>query len=247
MSLEPRKKGSHSFWCPEARFLVSNHVEAVRSHRIEEQAQRSEAQKLITNLVELTGNSRQACWRFARRYGVKKKKAYKEWTRSDQQRLLDLIAVNPPIEVAKLMRRSPGSIRAMLHRLGASAQMGRDWFTTYTLAEALHVRAAEVQRWIQKGWLKARTVETGRLKKEIIYAEDFADFCKRYRAIVVGHRLNTDRLDFVHNFVFPPSHVELLPVRESKKERAAYDALLAESKLPPTTDTEDTGGEVAIA
>lgn len=247
MSLEPRKKGSHSYWSPEARLLLSNYVDAVRSHRIEEQAQRSEAQKLITKLVELTGNSRQACWRFIRRHGVKKKKAYKEWTRSDQQRLLDLIAVNPPIEVAKLMRRSPGSVRAMLHRLGASAQMGRDWFTIYTLAEALHVRATEVQRWIQQGWLKARTVETGRLKKEIIYAEDFADFCKRYRAIVVGHRLNTDRLDFVHNFVFPPSHAELLSVRESKKERAAYDVLVAESKLAQNSEPDDGSGELAIA
>jgi hypothetical protein len=247
MSPEQQKKGSHSYWSTEARQLVSRYVEAVRSHRIEEQAQRSEAQTLVTKLVELTGNSRPACWRFVRRHGVKKKKAYKEWTRSDQQRLLDLIAVNPPIEVAKLMRRSPGSVRAMLHRLGASAQMGRDWFTIYTLAEALHVGATQVQRWIQQGWLKTRTVQTGRLKKEIIYAEDFADFCKRYRAIVVGHRLNTDRLDFVHNFVFPPSHADLLPVRESKKERAAYDSLLVEPKLPPGSDRDDKAGEVAIA
>lgn len=246
MSLEPRKKGSHSYWGPEARLLVSNYVEAVRGHRIEEQAQPSETRKLITKLVELTGNSRQACWRFIRRHGIKKKKVYKEWTRSDQQRLLDLTAVNPPIEVAKIMRRSPGSVRAMLHRLGASAQMGRDWFTIYTLAEALHVRATEVQRWIQQGWLKARTVQTGRLTKEIIYAEDFAEFCRRHRAIVVGHRLNTDRLDFVHNFVFPPSHVGLLPVRESKKERAAFDALVAEGKLPQS-EADDSNGGSAIA
>jgi hypothetical protein len=31
-------------------------------------------------------------------------------------------------------------------------------------------------------------------------------------------------LNFVKDFVFPSSHAELLPVRESKKERAAYDA-----------------------
>lgn len=247
MSLEPRKKGSHCVWCPEARVLVSSYVDAVRSRRMEEQAQRSEAQKLITKLVEITGNSRQACWRFIRRHGVKKKKTYKEWTRPDQQRLLNLIAVNPPIEVARIMRRSPGSVRAMLHRLGASAQMGRDWFTIYTLAEALHVRATEVQRWIQQGWLKARSVETGRLKKQIIYAEDFAEFCKRYRGIVVGHRLNTERLDFVHNFVFPPSHAELLPVRESKKERAAYDSLVAKGKLPQSSERDDGNGGLAIA
>ena len=39
----------------------------------------------------------------------------------------------------------------------------------------------------------------------------------------MGHRLNADRLSFVQAFVFPPSHMELLPVREAKREQAAYD------------------------
>jgi hypothetical protein len=103
------------------------------------------------------------------------------------------------------------------------------------------------QRWIDRGWFKVRVVETGRLKKEIIYADDFAEFCKRYRHVVVGHRLNKDRLDFVHNFVFPPSHVELLPVRESKKERAAFDALIADGKLPQGSEADDGSGDLAIA
>src|SRR5579864_5189953 len=247
MSLEVRRKGSHSHWSPDARQLVLTHVAAVRNHGIEEHSQRTELRKLIDSLVDLTGNSRQACWRFVRHHGIKKKEPYKEWTSPDQQRLLKLIAVNPPTEVAKMMRRSPGSVRAMLHRLGASAQMGRDWFTIYTLAEALHIRPAEVQRWIERGWLKARTVETGRLKKEIIYADDFAEFCKQYRRLVVGNRLNTERLDFVHNFVFPPSHAELLPVRESKKERAAYDSLIAGSKLPQTVELDEGNDGLAIA
>jgi hypothetical protein len=247
MSLEARRKGTHSHWSPEARQLVLKYVEAVRNQRIEEHSQRSELRKLISGLVDLTSNPRPACWRFVRQHGVRKKNTYKEWTRSDQQRLLDLIAVNPPIEVAKIMRRSAGSVRAMLHRLGASAQMGRDWFTKYTLAEVLHIRATEVERWIERGWLKARMVETGRLKKQIIYADDFAEFCKNYRSVVVGNRLNTDRLDFVHNFVFPPSHVELLPVRESKKERAAFDALVAEGKRPQGAEMEDNSGDLAIA
>src|SRR6266852_3389300 len=34
------------------------------------------------------------------------------------------------------------------------------------------------------------------------------------------------RLDFVYHFVFPPSHAELLPVGESKKERTAHEARL---------------------
>jgi hypothetical protein len=42
----------------------------------------------------------------------------------------------------------------MLRRLGANGRMGQDWFTKYTLAEALHIRAEEVQEWIDRGWLQ---------------------------------------------------------------------------------------------
>jgi len=66
---------------------------------------------------------------------VNGKRSYREWPERAQQRLLDLIAIQPLPDVAIAMRRSPGSIRSMLHRLGASARMGQDWFTKYTLAE----------------------------------------------------------------------------------------------------------------
>jgi hypothetical protein len=178
---------------------------------------------LVAKLVQVSGNPRDACWRFARLAGIREKQAYRPWTRGEQQKLLDLIAIHPVHEVTRLLRRSPASIRSMLQRLGATARMGQDWFTKYTLAEALHVRAEEVQKWVDRGWLKCRTVETGRLTREIIEADEFCTFCKQHRAEIVGRRLNPDRLSFVQTFVFPPSHMELLPVRESKKERAAYE------------------------
>ena len=62
----------------------------------------------------------------------------------------------------------------------ASARMGQDWFTKHTLAEALHVRAEEVQKWIDRGLLHSRTVETSGLQRQIIGAEDLCDFCKRH-------------------------------------------------------------------
>ena len=158
-----------------------------------------------------------------RQLGVTSKRSYRQWTKAEQQKLLDLIASRSLGEVTVLLRRSPTSVRAMLHRLGACARMGQDWFTKHTLAEALHVRADEVQKWIDRGLLRCRTVETNGLRRQIIDAEDFCDFCKGHRTEIVGHRLNADRLSFVQTFVFPPSHMELLPVREAKKERAAYD------------------------
>jgi len=209
-------------WPKEARELVRIHLNAQRA-QLREQGSGDEAGRLVTRLVEVSGNPRDACWRFARQSGIAGKRAYCQWPERAQQRLLDLISVQPLPEVAIAMRRSPSSIRSMLYRLGASARMGQDWFTKYTLAEALHIRAEEVQRWISLGWLKCRVLQTGRLQREIIAADDFSKFCKSHGKEVVGRRLNIDRLNFVKDFVFPPSHSELLPVRESKKERAAYE------------------------
>lgn len=229
-------------WPTEARQLIIDfrESESTRAALHDKAAQHGSVRDLVTALATMTGNSRDACLRLVRQLGVTRKQEHRAWTVAEQQRLLDLIGLNPPHEVAKILRRSPGAIRAMLNRLGASAQMGRDWFTTFTLAEALHIRADEVQRWIERGWLKCRIVETGRLKKKIIDADDFSEFCKLHRAAVVGRRLNAERLDFVRNFVFPPSHVELLPVRESKKERAAYKAQVGDSNLTPTGETESS-------
>jgi hypothetical protein len=209
-------------WPKEARELVRIYLNAQRA-QLREQGSGDEVGRLVTRLVEVSGNPRDACWRFARQSGIAGKRAYCPWPERAQQRLLDLISVQPLPEVAIAMRRSPSSIRSMLYRLGASARMGQDWFTKYTLAEALHIRAEEVQRWISLGWLKCRVLQTGRLQREIIDADDFSEFCKSHGKEVVGRRLNIDRLNFVKDFVFPPSHSELLPVRESKKERAAYE------------------------
>lgn len=179
---------------------------------------------LITNLAKVSGNPRSACWRFVRQSGLSSKRSYRQWTRAEQQKLLDLIASHSLHEVTVLLRRSPTSVRAMLHRLGANTRMGEDWFTKHTLAKALHIRVEEIQKWIDRGWLKARMVGTEGLRRELIDAEDFCQFCKQHRREVVGRRLSSDRLNFVQTFVFPPSHMELLPVREAKKEQAAYEA-----------------------
>jgi len=178
---------------------------------------------LITRIAAVSGNPRGACWRFARQSGVTSKRSYRQWTKAEQQKLLDLIASHSLEEVTVLLRRSPTSVRSMLHRLGASARMGQDWFTKHALAEALHIRVEEVQRWIDRGLLKRRMVRTNGLQRQVIDAADFCDFCKQHRGEIVGNRLNADRLSFVQTFVSPPSHMELLPVREAKKEQAAYN------------------------
>ena len=203
---------------------------------------------LLTKLMEESGNPRWACRRFVRRMGVKSRRPYRMWTRAEQERLLKLIDLHPINEAAKLMRRSQSSIWHMLYRLGANARMGKDSFTKYTLAGALHVRPETIELWINRGWLHAKEMETGPGKRVVIEAEDFCQFCRKHIKDAVGNRLARDRLDFVYHIAFPPSHAELLPVRKSKKERSAYEAQLKEEEAasesgPTGAELDDDGGD----
>lgn len=199
-------------WSQEAEELIADHL------RVRNQQQRSvnAPASLATRLVVLTGNPRDACLRFIYKHGVTQKRHWQPWTKVEQQRLIDLLETHTVHEVGLSLQRSQFSIRSMLRRLGESCQRGRDWFTPYSLASALHIRVEEVQKWIAKGWLKCRTVEITGVKKRIIDPDDFCDFVKRYGPEVVGRRLNAEGLWFVQNFVFPPKHAHLLPLR--KKE-----------------------------
>lgn len=219
-------------WPTEARGLVEKYL-ALQSNT---DSYGKKVAELIETIQEISGNPRDACWRFAHRAGLACKSPYRSWSVQAQQRLLDLIAIQTLPEVALAMKRSAASIRCMLHRLGASTTMGKDWFTKYTLAEALCIRVQEVQRWIDLGWLKSRTVQSDKLQRKIISADDFSAFCKAHSKEIVGRRLNMERLNFVKEFVFPPSHAEMLPVRDSKKERAAYEAQLDASPGPDSED-----------
>src|SRR5580700_5874513 len=149
-------------WPGTARELVRTYLNSAPPEFSEKDGPGAQAdlKALITRIAAVSGNPRGACWRFVRQSGVTSKRSYRQWTKSEQQKLLDLIASRSVREVTVLLRRSPTSVRAMLHRLGASARMGQDWFTKYTLAEALHVRTEEVQKWIERGLLKCRIVET---------------------------------------------------------------------------------------
>jgi hypothetical protein len=210
-------------WSKAARDLVRANINATGT----------EVSALISHLIEESGNPRWACRRFVRSMGIRYKRPQRVWTAAEQHRLLKLIDLQPVNEIARLMHRSPSSIWHMLQRLGANAKMGKDSFTKYTLAVALHVRPETVASWITRGWLTAREVETQRGKRVVIEAEDFCEFCRKHTKDVVGNRLTKERLDFVYHFAFPPSHAELLPVRESKRERSAYEALFNEDEEGP--------------
>ena len=113
----------------------------------------------------------------------------------------------------------------MLHRLGVGGQTDRDWFTKFSLSRALHTRPDEVQKWIDQGWLRSRAFTAEGVQSRIIDADDFCEFVRQHGRKVVGRRLTYDALWFVQNYVFPPSHAELLSVRGKYKKRASGEEI----------------------
>jgi hypothetical protein len=127
--------------------------------------------------------------------------------------LIELIEEVPIQEAAKILRRSPQSMRSMLHRLGLGARQSREWFTVTLLAQALHISRSEVQKWIDRGWLECRTVQVQSVTRKIIDPEDFCLFVKNHGRAVIGNRLSYEGLAFVRDYVFPRPHADLLSVR----------------------------------
>jgi hypothetical protein len=205
-------------WSKEARGLVRGYKERIGSNLGHNDG---DWRTLLAKLTEMSGNPRDACLRFVRQFGIAPKRSYREWTKREQQRLLDLITVLPVEEAARILNRPPGSVRSMLHRLGMGGRTGREWFTKFSLSRSLHTRPDEIQKWIDAGWLRSRTFTTAGVQAHIIDADDFCEFVKRHGRDVVGRRLTYEALWFVRNYVFPPSHAELLSVRGTYKKHDA--------------------------
>jgi hypothetical protein len=207
-------------WSKEATELAREYKERTNRSREHDEIGR---RKLVTRLAEISGNPRDACLRFLRELGVNQKRAYREWTKPEQQRLLDLITAMPVAEAAKILRRPTGSVRSMLHRLGMGGKTGREWFTKFSLSRALHTRPDEIQKWIDRGWLKSRSVTTAGTKANVIDPDDFCQFVKQYGHAVVSRRLTHETLWFLQNYVFPPSHADLLSVRGTYTKHSAKE------------------------
>ena len=220
-------------WPKEARELVRQYKERTsRSQENDDTGRRM----LVTRLAAISGNPRDACLRFLRGLGVDQKRAYREWTMPEQKRLLDLIITMPVEEAAHVLRRPAGSVRSMLHRLGIGGKTGREWFTKFSLSRALHTRPDEIQKWIDLGWLKSRALSTAGTKANIIHPDDFCEFVKEHGRAFASRRLSYDALRFVQNYVFPPSHAELLSVRGTYKGHDADD------EANPNTESQSAGG-----
>jgi hypothetical protein len=218
-------------WSKQARDLVREYKQRIITGQNLGHADRG---MLVARLVEISGNPREACLRFLSRSGLEQKRPYREWSKPEQRRLLDLITTMPVDEAANILRRPAGSVRSMLHRLGICGRTGREWFTKYSLSRALHTRPEEIQKWIGSGWLKSRLLPSAGMPAKIIYADDFCQFVKEHGHAAVSRRLTYDALWFVQNYVFPPSHADLLSVRGTYKKEGVREETQSMSATMPT-------------
>lgn len=217
-------------WSMQARELVR--TELAKSQQEHRPVKIGE---LVTALTEHSGNPRAACFRFARQMGIEQKREYRPWSEKEQQQLLYLLESQTVRVISSRMKRSRFAIYAMLHRLGVSAIIGKDGFSKYLLANLLHCRPETIQRWVDQGLLAAQVEQGTSLRRTVVASSDFEKFCKTHPEELLRRRIRSDRLEFIFRFVFPRNHVDLLPVRSAKKERAAYERqVLAEKAVADT-------------
>ncbi len=197
-------------WSGEVWQLISDHRQRIEKSG---NSRRDDRAEVLSKLVQISGNPRDACLRFLRRLGMAEKRSYRGWTTREQQRLIDLLEDVPVEEAARILRRPAASVRSMLHRLGLGVRQSREWFTVSLLAQALHIGRDEVHKWVDRGWLQCRVVQAQSVRMQIIDADDFCSFIKNHGRQVIGNRLSYEGLAFVRDYVFPRSHADLLSVR----------------------------------
>lgn len=182
---------------------------------------------LLGRLQRLTGNSKDACWRFIRQHGLKKNVEHRRWSDEEFDRLREELAIYSLNFVAKKLGRSQESIRSILTRNGLSVRSIRcDIFSVESLSSALHVSRREVLFWIEQGWLVATTEIKGKRCSYTITPEALTELYRTHLQQLIRRGLpNRLLFEAYIQYCHVPKHTtgnQLLDVRRDKKERQAF-------------------------
>ena len=130
-----------------------------------------------------------------------------------------------------MLGRSAKSVRCAADRNDLKIREIRcDWMSIHSLANILHVRKAEIQSWIEKGWLEATVRTHGKRSSYVITPEAFrALYTRHLSELLAQKRIPSVALfEAFYNYCFVPKHTigtQLLTVRRDKRERAAFMAM----------------------
>ena len=200
--------------------------------------------QLVRRLQRHSGRSRESCWRFLMKTGLKIRDEHRRWTEAEIEELREHIATHTVEETAKKLGRSAKSVRCALHRYDLKIREIRcDWMSIDSLARILRVRKAEIQFWIEKGWLEATIRTHGKRTSHVItpealdalYRHHLGDLMARNRVPSVA------LIEIYRELCFVPKHTvgsQLLSVRHDKQERADYAASQAQGGVPDDDDSD---------
>jgi hypothetical protein len=212
-------------------------------------------EQLVRRLQRNTGHSKEACWRFIIRHGLKGSVEHRRWTVEELDEAREELAKHSVEEVAQKLKRTPKALRSALQRNDLRVRDIRcDCFSVEMLATLLHVRKDEVLRWIREGWLPAATRSCGRRQIYAITADGFAHLYKKHlHDLLATRRLsNLSLFEAFYQYCYLPKHTvgeQLLDVRRDKRERAAFNAIDSEAEPGEEEigDDEDFDAEEGLA
>ena len=208
-------------------------------------------EQLVVRLQRHTGQTKEACWRFIIRHGLKGSVEHRRWTPEEIDEAREELAKHSVEEVARKLKRTPKALRCALQRNDLRVRDIRcDCFSVEALAGILHVRKDEILRWIKEGWLPASTRMHGRRPTYSVTPDAFSHLYKKHlHDLLATRRLPSLSLfEAFHQYCYMPKHTigeQLLDVRRDKRGRAAYDAIDSDDQSEEEDDdnADDFDGE----
>jgi hypothetical protein len=229
-------------WGPDARALAAQ-AQMLTGIKLDQ---------LVRRLQRQTGRSREACWRFVLRAGLKTRDEHRRWTQEEIETLREKLSTHSVDETARMLHRTPNAIRCALRRNDLKVKDIRcDVMSVNSLAKILRVRKTEIHTWIEKEWLQATTQITGKRQTHVITPEAFrALYTHHLRDLLKQKRIqNVALFEAFYNFCFVPKHTigtQLLTVRRDKRERAAFAATQDEEDFEEENDESEEGFSVSL-
>jgi hypothetical protein len=178
---------------------------------------------LVQQLEQMTGYPRDACWRFAHKFGVKRPTRYRSWPQRDQAKVLEMSETRSIQEIA---RHFGVSIKAIYHVLAKNQrQVSRrsEWFGLNAVARLLTVKPGRVLNWIVNGRLRAIVQQHGQIKYTMVSGADLVKFCKENMDELLRQRIPEKRILFLTDYVVAGDVADTYTARSSKIERKAFE------------------------
>jgi len=180
---------------------------------------------LCEELASLTGNDKDACWRFLKRNGIQRpgSKARRSFPPDRVDAIIEYIGGHGVVAASERFGCKPKALYNLLDRHGHT-RLGKDCLSLHQFCSSFRVKHRQAFEWMDRGLLSAKREQSraGRVRYSIEF-KDLRKFCEEHRNLLLTNRTCGARLEFLEEFVFAPKHADLLPTRESKREEEAFE------------------------